>query len=76
MSQSKKTGVILLNTGSAASPHVPDVREYLSQFLSDPRIIDIPAWQRWIIVNCFILPVEFLFNVAFEINNFTRTFIL
>lgn len=56
MSQSKKTGVILLNTGSAASPHVPDVREYLSQFLSDPRIIDLPAWQRWIIVNCFILP--------------------
>lgn len=52
----KKTGVILLNTGSAASPHVPDVRVYLRQFLSDPRIIDLPAWQRWIIVNLFVLP--------------------
>ena len=53
---SKKIGVILLNTGSAASPHVPDVRVYLKQFLSDPRIIDLPAWQRWIIVNLFVLP--------------------
>lgn len=56
MSTPKKLGVILLNTGSAASPHVPDVRVYLRQFLSDPRIIDLPAWQRWIIVNCFVLP--------------------
>lgn len=56
MTNSKKIGVILLNTGSAASPHVPDVRVYLKQFLSDPRIIDLPAWKRWIIVNCFVLP--------------------
>lgn len=52
----EKVGVILLNTGSADSPHVPDVRNYLRQFLSDPRIIDLPAWQRWLIVNLFVLP--------------------
>lgn len=56
MSDKKKIGIILLNTGSAASPHVPDVRAYLKQFLSDPRIIDLPAWQRNLIVYCFILP--------------------
>ena len=52
----KKTGVLLANIGSAAKPEVPEVRAYLGQFLSDPRIIDIAAWKRKIIVNCFILP--------------------
>lgn len=50
------TGILLINTGSSAAPRVPETRAYLRQFLSDPRIIDIPAWKRWIIVNCFILP--------------------
>jgi ferrochelatase len=53
---SPKTGVLLINTGSTAAPEVPETRAYLRQFLSDPRIIDLPAWQRWAIVNLFILP--------------------
>jgi ferrochelatase len=52
----EKLGVLLANVGSAAAPKVPEVRAYLRQFLSDPRIIDIAAWKRAIIVNCFILP--------------------
>jgi ferrochelatase len=51
-----RTGILLINTGSSAAPRVPETRAYLRQFLSDPRIIDLPAWKRWIIVNCFILP--------------------
>jgi len=51
-----KTGVVLINTGSSSAPKTKETRVYLRQFLSDPRIIDIPAWKRWIIVNCFILP--------------------
>nr|AUN36995.1 ferrochelatase protoheme ferro-lyase [uncultured bacterium] len=35
---------------------MPEVREYLRQFLSDPRIIDLPGWQRSLIVNLFVLP--------------------
>ncbi len=50
------TGILLINTGSSSAPRVPETRAYLKQFLSDPRIIDIAAWKRWIIVNCFILP--------------------
>lgn len=51
-----KTGLLLMNTGSAAAPNAPETRRYLQQFLMDPRIIDIPTWKRWLIVNCFILP--------------------
>lgn len=50
------TGILLINTGSSSAPETPETREYLRQFLSDPRIIDIPAWKRWIVLNCFILP--------------------
>lgn len=50
------TGVLLINTGSSSAPETAETREYLRQFLSDARIIDLPGWQRWIIVNCFILP--------------------
>ncbi|MBI2423141.1 MAG: ferrochelatase [Candidatus Hydrogenedentes bacterium] len=51
-----RDGVLLINTGSSAAPEVPETRAYLRQFLSDPRVIDIPAWKRSLIVNCFILP--------------------
>ncbi len=41
------TGLLLLNLGTPDSPSVPDVRRYLAEFLSDPRIVEIPAlaWQ-------------------------------
>jgi ferrochelatase len=32
------------------------VRSYLGEFLMDPRVIDIPAWKRHLIVKLFILP--------------------
>ncbi len=51
-------GVLLLNTGSSSAPEVRETRAYLKQFLSDPRIIDIPAWKRWILVNLIILPLR------------------
>ncbi len=52
----QKTGLLLINTGSSSAPRTAETRAYLKQFLSDHRVIDIPAWKRWIIVNCFILP--------------------
>ena len=56
MSESKKIGVLLLNTGSSAAPRTPETRVFLRQFLSDPRVMDIPVWKRWLVLNCFILP--------------------
>lgn len=51
-----KTGVLLVNLGTPDSPSVSDVRSYLSQFLNDPRVIDIPWLLRKILVNLIIVP--------------------
>lgn len=51
-----KTGVLLINLGTPDSPSVSDVRSYLSQFLNDPRVIDIPWLPRKLLVNGLIVP--------------------
>jgi ferrochelatase len=51
-----KQGAILVNLGSPDSPSVPDVREYLDEFLSDPRVIDIPWVFRQALLKTVILP--------------------
>lgn len=51
-----KTGVLLVNLGTPDSPSVKDVRSYLSQFLNDPRVIDIPWLSRKMLVNFIIVP--------------------
>ena len=52
----KKATVLLVNLGTPDSPSVSDVRSYLSQFLNDPRVIDIPWLLRKILVNLIIVP--------------------
>jgi ferrochelatase len=52
----KKTGVLLVNLGTPDSPSVKDVRKYLFEFLNDPRVIDIPAIARFLLVNLIIVP--------------------
>jgi ferrochelatase len=51
-----RTGVLLVNLGTTASPETGDVRRYLREFLSDPLVIDIPALPRWLLLNLVILP--------------------
>ncbi|MEN7548335.1 ferrochelatase [Rapidithrix thailandica] len=51
-----KTGVLLVNLGTPDSPSVKNVRSYLSQFLNDPRVIDIPWLMRKLLVNLIIVP--------------------
>jgi ferrochelatase len=51
-----KTGVLLINLGTPDSPSTPDVRKYLTQFLNDPRVIDISPVGRFILVNGIIVP--------------------
>ncbi len=51
-----KTGILLLNLGTPDDTSVTAVRRYLREFLSDPRVIDIPKVARWILLNCIILP--------------------
>ncbi len=52
----QKTAVVLINLGTPDSPSVKDVRKYLFEFLNDPRVIDIPALARFILVNLIIVP--------------------
>lgn len=49
-------GVLLLQLGTPDSPSIPDVRRYLKEFLSDPRVLDVPAPVRWLLLNAIILP--------------------
>ena len=51
-----KTGLLLINLGTPDSPEPPDVRRYLDEFLSDPRVLDMPAWRRRLILDLLILP--------------------
>jgi len=42
-----RIGVLLINLGTPDAPDAAAVRRYLAEFLSDPRVIEIPriAWQ-------------------------------
>jgi len=53
---SQKTGVLLINLGTPEAPTTSAVRRYLAEFLSDPRVIDLPRVLRYILLYCFILP--------------------
>ena len=52
----KKTCVLLIQLGTPDSPKTSDVRRYLSEFLNDPRVIDLPFIARLLLVNGIIVP--------------------
>ena len=54
MSQ-RKIGVLLVNLGTPESPTTKDVRIYLREFLSDPRVIEVPKYIWFFILNLFVL---------------------
>lgn len=48
-------GVLLTNIGSPDAPTPQAVKTYLKKFLSDKRVVEIPRFLWWIILNGFIL---------------------
>ena len=46
----------MIQLGTPDSPKTSDVRRYLSEFLNDPRVIDIPWLPRKLLVNGIIVP--------------------
>jgi len=52
-------GVLLINLGTPNSCGWISVVHYLKTFLSDPRVIDLPAVLRFFLVNCLIIPTRF-----------------
>ena len=53
-----KTAVLLLNLGTPSAPTPKAVRAYLKEFLSDPRVVEIPRFIWWFILNGIILPIR------------------
>lgn len=56
MSGVQRIGVLLANLGTPAAPTPRAVRRYLGEFLSDPRVVDLPAPARWLLLRALILP--------------------
>ena len=53
--QSRKTAILLVNLGTPEAPTAGALKPYLRQFLSDPRVVEIPKPVWWVILNAFIL---------------------
>ena len=51
-----KLGILLVNLGTPEQPSAKAIRTYLREFLSDPRVVEVPRWVWWLILNVFILP--------------------
>ena len=51
-----RTAIVLVNLGTPDAPTAAAVRPYLKQFLSDPRVVEIPRAVWWFILNGVILP--------------------
>ncbi|MFA6121648.1 MAG: ferrochelatase [Sideroxydans sp.] len=54
----EKTGILLVNLGTPDAPTAQAVRPYLKEFLSDPRVVEIPKHIWWLILNGIILNVR------------------
>jgi len=52
----KNKVIVLVNTGTPDKPEKKYVRKFLSEFLNDPRVIDMPWIARKLLVNLVIVP--------------------
>jgi len=57
-STAAKIGVLIVNLGTPDAATAKAVRKYLKQFLSDPRVVEIPRIVWWCILNLIILPIR------------------
>ncbi|MAA63990.1 MAG: ferrochelatase [Alteromonadaceae bacterium] len=53
--QAEKIGVLITNLGTPDAPTSKALRRYLKEFLSDPRVVEVPRFLWWLILNCVIL---------------------
>lgn len=50
-----QVAVLLVNLGTPAAPTADAVRDYLAEFLSDPRIVELPRWIWWPVLHGYLL---------------------
>lgn len=53
--QADKVGVLITNLGTPQAPTKKALRPYLKQFLSDPRVVEVPKVIWWFVLNLIIL---------------------
>ena len=56
--QEDKIGVLITNLGTPDTPTKSDLKKYLREFLSDPRVVEIPRLLWWMILNFVILNIR------------------
>ncbi|WP_026376698.1 ferrochelatase [Aestuariibacter salexigens] len=56
--QRDKIGVLITNLGTPEAPTKQALRPYLKEFLSDPRVVEVPRLIWWCILNLIILNVR------------------
>ncbi len=49
------TGILLIQLGTPDAPTAPALKNYLRQFLSDRRVIEVPRLLWWLILNLQVL---------------------
>jgi len=53
-----RCGVLLANLGTPDAPTPSAIRRYLQEFLTDPRVVELPRAIWWPILYGFILPLR------------------
>ncbi len=53
-----RTAILLCNLGTPEAATAPAVRRYLAQFLSDPRVVEIPRLIWWALLHGVVLRVR------------------
>ncbi len=56
--QQARTGLLITNLGTPAAPEKKALRAYLREFLSDPRVVEVPRLLWWLILNLVILNIR------------------
>lgn len=56
--QHDKIGVLITNLGTPAAPTKAALKPYLKEFLSDPRVVEVPRLIWWLVLNGIILNIR------------------
>jgi ferrochelatase len=56
--QRARAGLLITNLGTPAAPEKKALKTYLREFLSDPRVIEVPRLLWWLILNLVILNIR------------------
>ncbi|MGS2719216.1 ferrochelatase [Paraglaciecola aestuariivivens] len=56
--QQDRVGVLVTNLGTPDAPKKGALKRYLKEFLSDPRVVEVPRLIWWLVLNLVILNIR------------------